>query len=331
MKRTTLLLLASLMTQPAFAEFNQVDIQNAKAKAQAALDATLESGSNLIDLGSDLLQIAGEKLPSPTDMLKNIKDYIFSIEPRDYTEMATKGVFDFATGYVVGTITQLSTDGLVRLTTSGEGVMFLGEDSNIRTETVQVECPEIKPTKDQPNPPEADPNKVCTEQVTINPWKFSYNIEREKLNLRLNNAITHKVLVAYNQHLFQHNRIYKTPYMITGVMALDQTVNTGFNCTDSRFASKVLDGPDRGETKMFGIIVKLAYQGELVNTWEMMIQENKYGGDFHRVSIHDDDMVNCVFQAMASGRPVELIYEKLIWQPTFLGDTTKVVKSLVVQ
>jgi hypothetical protein len=325
MRKTTSLLLTLFLTQPTFAEITDADIQETKAKASAAVNATLQTGS-------DFLHFVGERLPSPKNMLSAVNNYVKSIEPRDYTEMVTKGVFSYSAGYMVGTITQLSTDGLIAPTTSGEGVMFLGEDSNIRTETIQVECPEEETeTNVSTTPSRPSKKKVCTEVVTINPWRFSFNVEREKLNLKLNNAITHKVMVSYADPLFQHNLIYGTPFMITGVMDLNSTVKPGFTCLDTRGVSKVLDGPDHGETKMFGIIVKLAYQGELIDTWELLIQENQYGGDFHRVTIHDDKMVNCVFEAMSSGLPVEMVYEKLLYQPSFRGETTNIVKSVVVQ
>jgi hypothetical protein len=348
MKRLVTVMIALNFTSNSQAFDLETFLKDAKDKSSAAFstseeaiatiranlpttDQVANATNQVLDYGDSMLTVMGEYLPDPNDI----------------TEMVTKGIMNYSVGYRVGTITRLGNDGIfgesiLGLATSGEGTMFLGEDSNIKEKVIEIPCDEDVPEKAQANSPQNDNNskekppegskKVCTTKITINPWKFSYNIEREELHKKLQQATSRKVIVSYRQPLFQHNGIYQTPYMVTGVSELNLTVQPGFNCTDSRkwYGGRLVDGPNEAKTTMLGTIVKLAYQGDVINTWEILFQENKYGGDFHYLSVHDDEMISCLFKILSSGKPVELVYESLYWQPEYRGETRTNVKSVTI-
>lgn len=295
------------------------------------LDDARTNASAFFTTNEEAIAAIRAKLPTVQKIKETLDHYTPDIEPRDYSEMVTKGVFNYSIGYRVGTITTLSSDGLFSTFQSGEGTMFLGEDSNIKEKEIQIPCPKEAQQDGQAKIPNAHPKKVCTTKITINPWYFSFNVERTKLREDLYKSTKRKVILSYRQPLIQHKKIYKTTYLVTGVHEIDSTIPTGFSCNDSRGIFRLADGPNKGETTMYGNIVKLAFQGDLINTWEILFQENNNGGDFHYLSVHDEDMPDCIYRAMSSGRPVELKYESLLYQPEFRGETLTNVKSITVQ
>ncbi len=185
----------------------------------------------------------------------------------------------YSEGYRMGLLSKYSDKGY--LIKTGEGELLLGRDSSTATETFT----------------DKDGKTV---DAAINPWRFSAS--RSKSD-EIAKFLGEYVWVKYREEMV--NMSFKdTDYRLEEIEAV-----TRKDPEPSFFEIKKPSGfLAKSEGMRAGRIVKASRKGNLIKTWEVIVQLGNAGNQFVPMSITDEDLFTYAIQCLKSGRLVKVYY-----------------------
>ncbi|WP_051261468.1 hypothetical protein [Desulfovibrio inopinatus] len=185
----------------------------------------------------------------------------------------------YSEGYRMGLLSKYSDKGY--LIKTGEGEIMLGRDSSAATESFTDK-------------------EGKTIDATINPWRFSASRSKSDEIMKY---VGEYVWVKYREEMI--NMSFKdTDYRLQEIDFVTRK--------DPNPLSYEIKKPSgflaKSEGMRAGRIVKASRKGNLIKTWEVIVQLGNAGNQFVPMSISDESLFNYAIQCLKSGRLVKVFY-----------------------
>lgn len=198
--------------------------------------------------------------------------------------MAGGAVFvfgDYSDGYRMGMLSTFEMDGYVPFFKSGEGQLLLGRDSS-------------------PLAVEYKTSDGATVPKEFNPWHFSVSQGKASPFLPLTGS---QVWIHYREHRFNLSLLRNTRHE-----AVEAARVSGGKPTPASMEGNkpVLLG--RSEGVRTGRIVKASLKGNVIGTWEIVLQVGDAGNHFKPLSIDDRALYEFAVACLKTGSPVRVQY-----------------------
>lgn len=187
----------------------------------------------------------------------------------------------YSEGYRMGMLSSFASDGYIPFFKSGEGQMLLGRESSPLAMDYKT----------------SDGNIVSKD---FNPWHFSTN-QKEISKYQTQTGRT--VWLYYKQHRYNLSPLRNTVYEAIDVAPVSNQSPTPPFCETEK---PMLLG--RSEGVRAGRIVKASTKGNVIDTWEVVLQVGEAGNQFKPMSVDNRQMYDFAVQCLKSGKMVTVSY-----------------------